>query len=426
MALRSSRAEAARTLIPILAAGLAARLALIAWTAPLDLSLDEARFWDLAARGMEGTAFLPPLYPLVLAAFRSVCGDSVLAVRILTALLSLAGIGFVHRLGERHMGRGGGRVPAWLAALWPTLIYYDGRLRSESLVVLLLLGFAVLWTGPRTTARRPLLAGLVLGAAVLARPELLLLPPILALAAWRREGAPAAWGRAALLLPGLLVCVLPWSARNARVVGVWTPVSTNGGYNFWKSFNPQSDGSQVPIVDFAPLVGVEERDLDRVGYAAGWRYIAEHPVRSLLLAPAKAGHLLGPERDHLSDVRRGRFPRRSLILDLGFAAAQNVLWFLLLAFGLYALLGPSASPVKDVVLAVLINLVLVHLVFFGDDRFHVPLLPFLLAVVPEAWDGSLKPRTGVRLLVLLVAALGVFWIAVLMRDLDRVGSLWGG
>ncbi|MGH9798495.1 MAG: hypothetical protein ACRD5D_10115, partial [Candidatus Polarisedimenticolia bacterium] len=213
---------------------------------------------------------------------------------------------------------------------------------------------------------------------------------------------------------------------NARVVGVWTPVSTNGGYNFWKSFNPQSDGSQVPIVDFAPLVGVEERDLDRVGYAAGWRYIAEHPVRSLLLAPAKAGHLLGPERDHLSDVRRGRFPRRSLILDLGFAAAQNVLWFLLLAFGLYALLGPSASPVKDVVLAVLINLVLVHLVFFGDDRFHVPLLPFLLAVVPEAWDGSLKPRTGVRLLVLLVAALGVFWIAVLMRDLDRVGSLWGG
>src|SRR5439155_203040 len=114
----------------------------------------------------------------------------------------------------------------------------------------------------------------------------------------------------------------------------------------------------------------------------------------------------GPERDFLTDTRRGRFTSRSRLVDLGFGVTQNLTWILLLGGGLFALLGPSRTPVKDVELSVLLNLALVHLVFFGDDRFHVPLVPFLCIVLPEAWEGSLRSRRAVRALALASGALG--------------------
>lgn len=420
-----SRTPVAILLPPILA-GLAARLLLIAWTSPLRLSDDEARFWHLAGERMGDTAFLPPLYPLFLSVLRWLFSDSVEAARIAGAALSVVTITGVWVLGERHLGPGSGRAPAWIAALLPALVYFDGRLRSEALVVPLLTGLAVLWSGRDLPRPAGLLAtGVVAGLLALARPEFLLLPILLAAAAWMRTGTWRSLLRPLWLLPGLLLVVAPWVARNHLLVGGGAVISTNAGYNFWKSFNPWTDGSQVPPPQASPFDDVEERDLDRAGFAAGWRYIRDHPVRSLLLAPAKIGHLLGPERDYLSDLRRGRFPRRSLGLDLGFATAQNLAWILLLGFGLYALLGPARTPVKDVALAVLWNLILVHLVFFGDDRFHVPLLPLFAAILPEAWDGSLKPARATRLLALLLAAEVVFWGFIVVRDLERIGTLWG-
>ncbi|MBI4169035.1 MAG: glycosyltransferase family 39 protein [Acidobacteria bacterium] len=423
--MRGAFPPAWRALVAPLLAGLAARLALIAWTSPLDLSLDESRFWSLAERGLEEVPFLPPLYPLFLAGVRAVLGDGVLTARLLGACLSLASIVLVHRLAERHLGPGSGTAPAWIAALLPGLAHYDGRIRSESLVILLLLGFAVLWSDPRPAgARRTLVAGSILGIAVLARPEFLLLPVLLAGIGLARRQGVAAIRKGAMLAAGILIVVLPWAARNA-LHGVPALIGTNGGYNFWKSFNAQTDGSQIPVMDYAVWEGVPEREVGTAGYREGWRYILEHPARSLALGPAKIGHLFGPERDFLSSVKRRQFPRRSLLIDLSFAALENLAWFLLLGGGLFALLGPLRSPVKDLILAVLLNLVLVHLVFFGDDRFHVPLLPFLCVALPEAWDGSLRAGRSVRALGLFLLAEALFWTWILGRDLPRLGALWG-
>jgi len=409
------------------AAGFVARIAFIAWTSPLALSWDEERFWSLAGSRLAGTAFIPPLYPAFLATVRAILGDDILRVRLLQALLCLLSILLVHDLAGRHMGRGEGRWPAWVMALSPTLVYWDGRLRSESLVILLLLGFTWLWTAPAKDDRRsPLAAGALLGLATLGRPECLLLPALLAALAWRRAGGRAAVLRAGLLLPGMLLLLLPWAARNAAVVGVWTPVSTNAGYNFWKSFNEATDGSQIPLADGGALQGVAEGDLDARGFRLGWDFIAAHPWRSLLLVPAKWGHLFGPERDLLSDIRRRHYPIRALPLDIAVAIAMNLAWAALLALGLYALIGPMRSDVKDAAIAVLLMLLVTHAVFFGDDRFHVPLLPFLCVALPEAWAGGERPRGRVGLLAMALLVEAVFWIAILARDVDRLRALAGG
>ncbi len=407
-------------------AGLLARAAMIAWTHPLVLSVDESRFWDLATRRMQGTAFLAPLYPFWLRALRLLLGDSVLAVRLATAALSLVSIVLVFLLAERLGGPGSGRVPAWVAALLPTLVYADGRLRSEPLLILLLLLFAWLWTDPRAGRTRTILAaGGLAGAAVLVRPEFLLLPAWLLVVAVFRGGSSSAVRKVCLLIPGMLVVLLPWMVRNHELFGSWT-ITTNGGYNFWKSFNPQTDGSQVPPADMSLFDDVPEDRLDPVGYAAGASFIVEHPIRSLLLTPAKLLHLFGPERGLLSDIRQRQVPSRPLAVGLVFAGLENIAWFALLAGGLYALLGPIRSPVKDVVLAVLVTLIVTHAVFFGDERFHVPLVPFLCAALPEAWDGSLRTRAPVRALGATLAVVALAWALILARDAARVAALWNG
>jgi 4-amino-4-deoxy-L-arabinose transferase-like glycosyltransferase len=415
-----------RVLLPALAAGLLLRLACIAWTTPLALAEDEARFWDLAGTRMAGTAFLPPLYPFVLALLRGVAGDDLTTVRILQAILSLGSIALIFLLAERHAGPGEGRTPVWLAACWPALIYYDGRLRSESITILLLLAFAALWSGGEGRMGWRLLAGgVMLGGAALARPELLLLPPALLLIGLlgRRGGA---WCRVILLLPGLLLLVVPWSARNLNETGTGAVVSSNGGYNFWKSFNGMTDGSQVTITDFGPVAGLPEHRLAAEGYRAGWEFIRAHPLRSLALVPAKWGHLFGPERDLLSDLRRHHLPDHPLAVGLGLALLQNLAWFGLLSLGLYALIGPARSPVKETAVALLVVLLTTHAVFFGDDRFHVPLIPFLLITLPEAWDGSRRAAAAVRLLGLGLVVEAGFWGYLLVRDLGRIGTLFGG
>ncbi len=412
-----------RAVLSAAAAGLLLRLLCIAATTPLTLSSDEQRFWDLATTRMAGTAFLPPLQPFVLAALRAVVGDDVTLVRVALAALASISIVLVGALAERHLGSSAGGIAAWSAALLPTLVYYDGRLRGETAVTLLLLSFACLWSWPAAGRLGAVIAGVCLGLAALGRPELIVLPVVVATIGWIRGGGAPLFRRAAWLAPGILATIIPWTIRNHAATGAWTMVSANGGYNFWKSFNPVTDGSQVPL-DGSAWDGSSAIASESAGYREGIAFIQDHPLRSALLAPLKVAHLFGPERDVLSDLRQGHVPSVPVVVGIGFAVLQNAAWFALLAAGLYAMAEPRRSVAKDVALGVLVALVLVHLVFFGDDRFHVPLLPFLCAMLPEAWDGrrrSMPLRVGIGL---FLAAEAGFWVRIACRDAGRIAGLW--
>jgi len=411
-----------RATLTAAAAGLLARLLFIGATAPLTLSSDEQRFWDLATTRMSGTAFLPPLQPFLLAALRGVVGEDISMVRIATAVLASVSIILVGILAERHLGTRAGSAAAWIAALLPTLVYYDGRLRGEPAVILFLLLFGCLWSRPGAGRHERLLAGACLGMAALGRPELLLLPPVLAAIGWLRRDVSRAILRVVWLAPGILMLVVPWSMRAHWTTGNWAIVSANGGYNFWKSFNPVTDGSQVPLSD-SSWDGSAAIDAPAVGYRAGIAFIRRHPARSAFLAPLKVAHLFGPERDLLSDVRQGHLPSARVGLAVGCALLQNAVWFGLMAVGFYALAGSRLSEAKDVALALLAVLVLVHMVFFGDDRFHVPLLPFLCAMLPEAWDGRRRSTPIVIGTVAFLAAEVCFWGMILVRDLGRLSGM---
>src|SRR3954470_14749320 len=150
------------------------------------------------------------------------------------ALVGTALIPVVFLLGLLAWGRIVGLGGPFLVAISPPYVVMGGQLLAEPLGTLFLVGgLAALLAAWRTPDRRMLaLAGLLLGATVLTRTDLILVPGILAvLTAWflRRDGRAAALKAGAIVLAAAILITLPWVAVASSQAGHLVPVTEGDG-----------------------------------------------------------------------------------------------------------------------------------------------------------------------------------------------------
>jgi hypothetical protein len=146
-----------------------------------------------------------------------------------------------------------GLLAAAGVALYPPLISASGDLLSEPLGAFLVTSAlaATVWSMRKPSSLGPsVLAGLLLGATVLTRADLALVPAIallaIAVVAWRAaaERPLAAAARAvAPMLVALLVVVTPWTVFASNQAGHFVPLSSGGGSNLWVGTYLPGDGS---------------------------------------------------------------------------------------------------------------------------------------------------------------------------------------
>ena len=190
---------------------------------PYDLSLVDV---------VRPTAEFPPGFPALLGVLHAVGLRSVQAQRLALAVLgALAVVGIV-LLARRWLSERGALLLGLVAAVHPALFATEAALLAESLflwlVVLVLLAAVRFRESP--TTERAALVGLLGGAATLVRSEGLVLAVILVIP-WLvtepprrvRAGAVAAVLLGALLLPGA------WAVRNLRTFEEPVLVSNNLG-----------------------------------------------------------------------------------------------------------------------------------------------------------------------------------------------------
>src|SRR5215217_4339411 len=199
--------------------------------------------------GMSDPVHWPPGAPLMFAlAYKvhpEIRGGGVWDVPSAYPLQALAGtltIPAAFVLAFLVAGWGAGLVAAAAVAFYPPLIDASGDLLSEPLGALLLTSAlaATVWSLRRPGWWPPgVLAGALLGATVLTRADLALVPAIALLvvivAAWRRSPVRAfsAVARAAgPMLVALLVVLTPWTIFASNQAGHFVPVSSGGGSMF--------------------------------------------------------------------------------------------------------------------------------------------------------------------------------------------------
>jgi len=192
------------------------------------------------------TAWLAPVYPLLLAALFKLCGTftltSFLAAVFLNCVFSSLVCIPVYYSGQRISGRAVGSLAAWLWAIFPTGIVmpfewiWDTSLSALLAAVLL---WATLRLAGSLSYREAALYGLLWGVSLLSNPALgSLLPFLLAWILGRYLSAGTFRASPFLVVIGvvILTCV-PWTVRNYVRFHRFIPLRSNFVYEFWSGNN---------------------------------------------------------------------------------------------------------------------------------------------------------------------------------------------
>jgi hypothetical protein len=140
-----------------------------------------------------------------------------------------------------------------------------------------------------------------MGGAILTRPHIALLAPILVLV-FSQLNTPFAIGRALRNLLVFLACtvllMVPWWWHNFEKYHAFVPLSLGGGVVLYSGNNPMNHtGGGIGGVDYDPNAFAEIADpiaRDKALRAAAMRYILENPARFTDLALLKFGRLWRP------------------------------------------------------------------------------------------------------------------------------------
>ncbi|MBN2191699.1 MAG: glycosyltransferase family 39 protein [Polyangiaceae bacterium] len=365
------------------------------------------------------------------------------------ALIGALTAGAVHRLARYFMNPTRARIAGAITALHPGLIVYTAVLMSEPLTAFLLVttGWtAVAWRG---SVRGVLLAGVILGLATLVRPSALLAAPLLVVTQPRPWRKALLRGTAATIL--CLAVVLPWTARNCRVMDGCALVSTNAGWNL--AIGALSDTGRFVALrakDGCPVVTGQVQQ-DRCWGEVGRRAIARDPWSWAAKIPQKLAHTFSHESFAIEYLREadphawpearrvaGRdllsFFHRLLLATAALAVVgrvwrddgwvrmmvQGVLLGAFAALALYAfrddyhpfqylavlapLVGllplpgrPWQGPVGRYLFGLILAAAATHAVFFGDDRYHLVVTPAYCILAAAALRKSYDSERDARL-----------------------------
>ena len=387
----------------------------------------------------------PVGYSAFLALFYRALGASHAVAAVVDSLTGAALAVITWLLAREGLSRGRARIAGLIVALHPGMILYAALVMTEPLAALLtLLAFWLAVRDPKP-ARGMLLGGLVLGIAALVRPQALLCVPFLALLVTPRPSLRALGALVPVCAMALLP-ILPWTARNCRVMDGCALVSTNGGWNLAIGAFPRATGRFETLRSSDGCREVTGQvQQDRCWFAYGVHEIASHPLHWLALAPAKLGYTFDHESfavEYLHEARPDEWPeaRRALgrgvttsahrwllcaaaLGCVGFvrrgrgAAVQGALlsgllllvvlavtaeaptfWPLALAATVIPWLPPSRVPgappwpwALRLPVALLTTTVLTHVVFFGEDRYHVVVTPVLALLAAGAFRRPFAP-----------------------------------
>lgn len=245
------------------------------------------------------TAWMTPIYPLILAEMFRIFGEYTFAAFIAAALLNILATTLaclpIYFVGKRVAGIGVGAGAAWLWAVFPNAFQIPTESMWDASLAALLGALIISATLALAESRRMaawIAYGLLWGLAVMTNAALAsLLPFLLIWLAYRLRKTGTGWLQKPLLaLAVTVLCCVPWTLRNYEVFHTFVPLRSILGLQLWVGNNPASTdrwlGTQHPIHDAAERANYI--DMGEIAYMREKRdraieYMTTHPAREVHL-----------------------------------------------------------------------------------------------------------------------------------------------
>ncbi|MDO8592372.1 MAG: glycosyltransferase family 39 protein [bacterium] len=229
-----------------------------------------------------------PLYEFTLAGSYKIFGYHYEAVWILQALLHALTAWLLYLtclliFSANEKRKTIALLAAGIFAFYPDLIEISAMLMTETLylffVCLLFYVFFYYFSRPDKW-RLALALGLIFGLAVLARPPVLFLAPVIIFLFWSKKK----WLPLALCLIVLFLVFAPWTIRNYLTYGEIMPFGAAGNYNFWIGNWHGGDGEQNPQPFHAVFASTHAtKEINSESMRQFKLFLREHPFEFLKL-----------------------------------------------------------------------------------------------------------------------------------------------
>ena len=367
---------------------------------PCNQQGDEVYYLETAANLLSGQgyrvghllAYLPPLYPMLLAGEMALFGDNLLAMRLIQSAIGALMCLVVFHIGTRVYSVRSGVIGSLLCAIYPPMILYSTHLLPEQLFMLLTCCALYLLMNLRGEPIYKFLAcGAIIGLAALTKEIGLLL--LLAYLLWlfcNRARFPNSLRRTALIVAGCVIIIAPWTVRNYLAFHQFVPITTNSGINFYIGNNPSATGRFQWVLppeskwnEPSPN-GKFEYEVCSQGYKLGMAFASNNPGRFVKLVFQRAYYFF-----------RLPFPSPE---DATFEIPGKLIWLLLyvlilisLVLNVFSLRG-SRRPESGLLYLLVAVLICPFLLTVGMPPYRLAFMPFAAVIAANYIDHSLVNR----------------------------------
>ncbi len=341
--------------------------------------------------GSVPTVSRAPMYALFLAVLIKLTSGNLLLIRILYLVLDAFTAVLVYKLAGRMVKS---EAASLFAALFYAIFLFPAwhacKLAPDAffsfvflVAVIVLIGLLRACRAGGGTAAQAVLAGLLLGIAILTKKTVLLLPPAVFMLMAARGGWSGRSLRNAVLF--LLVCGVtlgPWVYRNYRVTGRIGVLQTLTWFNYWYGeFMDENSGrfdmaeAQRKAAEY--IAGLSDIDAYLpYGLPPRLDIERENKLRALALEniARSPGHFLGKT---LRNVARFWYLTETERI-LAFTKLVGAILFILFAAGVFvAARSGDVAGDYPILIAVVLYFNLIYAPVFSIMRYMIPVLPYV-------------------------------------------------
>lgn len=318
------------------------------------------------------------LYALVYQVF----GHSYSAIVALNISMSFGIILYTYKVSHLFFSDTASRFCALLMAIWPTSVFFVTILASELPYTLLsLVGVYHFLAVDRLKLRNLLIVGVSFALAYYIRSLATTVLAVCAFCGVLACGKPLMPTVGRMVIVGLMmaVAVLPWAKRNYDLYGHFVPMSTNGGAVFWMGNTPGTSGGYHQLPDY--VSGLDEHQRNQLLKAEAMEYIKSEPGAFVSRTVVKFMKFHSYETIGVTWNEEGIKERFGEKWIMPLKLVSQGFWMVCLLGGvtgvfLYIKEQPWPRLLHPLLILWLSSAGL-HALIVAQDRYHLPIVPFV-------------------------------------------------
>ena len=344
--------------------------------------------------------FMSPGYPYFLAFIFKFFGPSILAVRILQALINTATIFLIYKTTRNLFDRNTGYVAASIAAVYSIFIFFSGAVFGETIQTFFVTALIYFLSKNQENYRHNkwFLSGLMLGLASLFRANILIVFPALfiwiAYSFYKSENLKKELKRTLIFLfIGTAIPILPVTLNNFFAGKEFVLLTSNGGINFYLGNNDKALGVYSTPKDFdffKDMAGINyaqklthkkltPSESSSYWYNQGLKFITSYPVDALSLTLKKVLFFFDDDENPQTSQINIDFFRDKYSALLKIPLPNFIFVFLFSIAGFYYSLKKLKDDKINLMYIILVSFVLGAILFFVSGRFRIAITPLLIS-----------------------------------------------